>query len=126
MIGKIMHCLKHAARAIGICSYCGRALCRDCVTLPPTARLVCSAECDKALGREVITIQLLLDKNAQNARASAFYCYLTAGLSAASSVAAWYLLPSPFLISFTGACALVLSIAGFWYGRVARQSNLNR
>jgi hypothetical protein len=75
--------------------------------------------------RETRVIQLLLDKSAQSARASAFYCYLTAALSAGAAVAAWFMLPSPFLIYFTGACALVLFTAGFWYQRVARKHELD-
>jgi hypothetical protein len=55
-----------------------------------------------------------------DSKASAFYCYLCGGLSAGAAVAAWFMLPSPFLIYFTGACALVLFAAGFWYGRGAK------
>jgi hypothetical protein len=64
-------------------------------------------------------LQAILQRSVQNARASAFYCYLCAGLSAAAAVAAWFLLPSPFLIYFTGGCAAVLATAGVWYGRSA-------
>jgi len=59
----------------------------------------------------------------QSARASAFYCYVTAGLSAAAAVVAWFILPSPFLILFTAGCALVLLISGLWYGRAAQKQN---
>ena len=69
---------------------------------------------------------MLLDKTAQSARASALYCYLTAGLSAGAAVAAWFMLPSPFLIYFTAACALALFAAGFWHGRVARKHSVDR
>jgi hypothetical protein len=30
-------------------------------------------------------------------------------------------LPSPFLILFTGACAVVLIASGIWYGRGAKR-----
>jgi hypothetical protein len=60
---------------------------------------------------------MILQRSVQNARASAFYCYLCAALSAGAAIAAYYLLPSPFLIYFTGGCAAVLAIAGVWYGR---------
>ena len=85
--------------------------------------MVCSADCATASERSGKAIQMLLRHNTQSAKASAFYCYLTAGLSAAGAVAAWFMLPSPFLIYFTGACALVLFAAGFWYGRVARATD---
>ena len=84
-------------------------------------RLACSTKCESALGRQEKSLQLLIDKSSQSAKASAFYCYLTSGLSAAAAIAAWFMLPSPFLIYFTGACAVVLFAAGFWYGRVARK-----
>ena len=66
-------------------------------------------------------MELLVWKSAQSLRASAFYCYLCAGLSAAAAVGAWFMLPSPFLIYFTAACAVVLGFSGIWYGRAAKQ-----
>ena len=105
--------------------YCGRALCPACIQTPTASRLVCSNVCDAALERTERAVQLLLEKSMQNARASAFYCYLCGGLSAGAAVAAWFMLPSPFLIYFTGACALVLFAAGFWYGRGAKSPEKN-
>jgi hypothetical protein len=66
-------------------------------------------------------IQQLLAKSAQSARANAFYCYLTGALSAAASVVAWFMLPSPFLILFTGGCAVVLIASGVWHGLAAKK-----
>mgnify|MGYP000872296735 CR=1 FL=1 len=120
-----MKCFKHnASDAVAVCVHCGRAMCADCVSFRLATRIVCSADCGAGLERESQALQLLLAKSAQTARASAFYCYLTAALSAAAAVAAWFMLPSPFLIYFTGACALVLGAAGFWHGRVAKKQNL--
>jgi len=45
---------------------------------------------------------------------------VSGGLSAAAAVVAWFMLPSPFLILFTGACAAVLILSGIWYQRGAR------
>ena len=119
-----MKCFKHhAADAVAICAYCGRAMCSDCVTDQTATRVVCSDTCATGLARDSKVIQQLLDKTAQSAKASAFYCYLTGGLSAAASIAAWFMLPSPFLIYFTAGCAVVLVAAGIWYGRVARKHN---
>ncbi len=116
-----MKCIKHnSTDAVAVCMYCGRALCPACIQTPTASRLVCSNVCDAALERTERAVQLLLEKSMQNARASAFYCYLCGGLSAGAAVAAWFMLPSPFLIYFTGACALVLFAAGFWYGRGAK------
>jgi len=113
-----MKCFKHASEALGVCAYCGRAVCNECIK-PSDARLACSAECAQALVHGERVIRELLDKSAQSARASAFYCYLTGALSAAAAVGAWFLLPSPFLILFTGGCALALVASGVWYSRTA-------
>jgi hypothetical protein len=83
--------------------------------------LVCSNDCAAALVRADQAIQLVLKRSAQSARASAFYCYLTAALSAAAAVVAWFMLPSPFLILFTSGCALVLLLSGLWHGRAAQK-----
>lgn len=89
--------------------------------------MVCSAACAAALGQadaatrqlSVVTHQLLR-QSVRNSRASAVYCYLGGGLSAAGAVVAWFILPSTFLILFTGACGVVLLLSGFWYSRAAR------
>jgi len=121
-----MKCFKHnAAGAVAVCAYCGRAICPECILSSTAPRIVCSEDCSTALTRNTRTVQLLLEKNAQSAQASAFYCYLTSALSAGAAVAAWFMLPSPFLIYFTAACALVLFAAGFWYGRVAQKHGLD-
>jgi hypothetical protein len=122
-----MKCFKHnQTEAIAVCPHCGRALCPECVPTPTSARITCSAECAAALASEGEALQSLLDKSVQSARASAFYCYLCGGLSAAAAVAAWFMLPSPFLIYFTGASALALTAAGHWYGRTAKSTVTGR
>jgi hypothetical protein len=127
----IMRCLKHpTADAVATCAYCGRGVCAECIQSPTGPRIVCSTECGAALARNDDALsqlssvnQQLLQHSVRNARASAFYCYLCAGLSAAAGVVAWFMLPSPFLILFTGGCAVVLLLSGFWYGRVAKKRN---
>jgi hypothetical protein len=57
----------------------------------------------------------------QSARASALHYYLSAIVSALAAVAAWFWLPSPFLIGFAGAGALVLGATGFWHERAGRE-----
>jgi hypothetical protein len=120
-----MKCFKHdSIDAVAVCACCGRALCRDCVPAPTAARIVCSEGCAAALVGVEKALQLLLQKSAQSAKASAFYCYLCAGLSAGAAMAAWFMLPSPFLIYFTAACAVVLTLSGFWYQRAARKQSV--
>lgn len=86
--------------------------------------MVCSDDCGAALDRGERGLELILQKSMQSARASAFYCYLCGALSAGAAVAAWYMLPSPFLIYFTSGCAVALIASGLWYGRIARKTKL--
>jgi hypothetical protein len=116
-----MKCLKHHSDAVAICAYCGRAVCSDCIVSLTAPRMVCSVECGSALARDDRAVQSILQKSVQNLRASAFYCFLCGGLSAGAAVGAWFYLPQPFLIMFTGACAVVLLVSGFWYGRAAKK-----
>jgi hypothetical protein len=85
--------------------------------------MVCSSECAAALERADRAIQSILQKSVQSMNASAFYCYLCAALSAAAAIVAWFMLPSPFLILFTGGCAFVLTLSGIWYGRIAKKQS---
>lgn len=117
-----MKCFKHSTEAVGICVYCGRALCSACIQSPTAARIVCSAECGLAWDRKVQGIETLLQRSLRSAQASTAYCYLGAGLSAGGAIVAWFMLPSPFLILFTAGCALVLLLSGIWYGRASRKS----
>src|SRR5690349_6502358 len=70
------------------------------------------------LGRRLVRI---LQQSIRSAQASAFYCYLCAALSAAASVVAWFMLPSPFLILFTAGCAVALILSGIWYRHASRK-----
>lgn len=115
-----MKCLIHTGQdAVGVCAYCGRAMCAECV-VSPSGRLSCSTACADALWRGEKALETILRQSLRTARASAFYCYLCAALSASAAVVAWFMLPSPFLILFTAGCAVVLFISGIWYGLAAR------
>jgi hypothetical protein len=118
-----MKCAAHQAEAVGVCVYCGRALCADCAKTSTDHRLVCSDNCAAALTRANAAMELILQKSLQSARASAFYSYLCGGLSAAGAVGAWFYLPVPFLVWFTAGCSIVFIASGFWYGRIARKQN---
>ena len=116
-----MKCFKHKTDAIAVCAYCGRAMCEICADSPDAPRIICSTACGTALAQHDRGLQSILQKSVQGLKASAFYCYLCGGLSAASAVVAWFLLPSTFLILFTGACAVVLFASGIWYTLVSRR-----
>jgi hypothetical protein len=115
-------CLKHSGTdAVAVCCHCGRALCAECIPKPIPLRMICSTQCAEALARNEQALETILYQSRQTVQASAFYCYVCAGLSAAAAVVAWFMLPSPFLILFTGGCAVVLLISGIWYARAARK-----
>jgi len=119
-------CVTHDSEAIGVCVYCGRAVCGDCAVTGVASqkdsqpqRLICSSRCSEAAQQNEKVLRLLLQKSVENSRASAFYCYLCSLLSGAAAVVAWFMLPSPFLILFTAGCSIALLLSGWWYGRVA-------
>jgi len=121
-----MKCHHHSTEAIGVCVNCGRALCPECAPSSASAPLTCSSICAENAMQLKASLKLLLDRSAQNARASAVYCYLSAALSGGAAIAAWFWLPSPFLMAFAGGSALVLAAAGYWHGRVARKKVSHR
>lgn len=116
-----MKCLRHDLEAVGVCAYCGRALCRQCANVSGTARLACDETCAAALGRHEQALEMLVEKSLQSARANSVYYYLCGVLCVGATVAAGYWLPVPFLMWFLGATAVALIISGFWFGRVARK-----
>jgi hypothetical protein len=120
-----MKCTAHQIEAVAVCAYCGRALCADCAKPSATQRMVCSENCANTLARNDAAMQLILQKNLQNARASAFYSFLCGGLSAAGAIGAHFYLPSPFLIWFCGGCSFVFIASGIWYARIAQKQNLD-
>lgn len=116
-----MKCSKHQAEAIGVCTYCGRAMCVDCVTVPSAARLTCSEACAASLARQDTALDFLVQKSVQNARANAFYCYLCGGLSGVGAVVAYFIFQVPFLVLFMAGCAVVLVISGYLHTRASRR-----
>jgi hypothetical protein len=114
-----MKCLKHEAEAAGVCSWCGRALCRQCADASGTGRLACAEGCAPALLRQQRALESLLEKSVQTARANSVNYYICGVSSAGAAVAAWFLLPIPLLIWFLGASAAALIFSGIWLGRVA-------
>ncbi len=117
-----MKCPTHNSEAIGICAYCGRAICEKCAK-PSGRRLTCLTGCAEALARNEQALELILQKSLQNARASAYYYYLCAAACAAGSVGAWHYLPAPFLVWFMAGCSGVFVITGLWYGYLARKQS---
>lgn len=116
-----MKCSRHDLEAVGVCAYCGRALCKQCAPLPATTRLTCEEGCAAALARHDRALEVLLEKSLQSARANSVYYFLCGALCAGATVAAYYWLPVPFLMWFLGTTAVALIISGAWFGRVARK-----
>jgi hypothetical protein len=116
-----MKCPRHDQEAIGVCAYCGRGLCRQCVGNSPPARLSCDENCAAALARNCHALESLVEKSLQSARANSVYYYLCGALCAGATGAASYWMPIPFLLWFLGGTAVALIISGFWFGKVARK-----
>jgi hypothetical protein len=120
-----MKCATHQGEAIGVCAWCGRAVCAACGKSSTSRRMVCSDDCAAALTQEARAMDLILRKSLQSASASAFYSFLCGALSAGGAVGAWYYLPSPFLIWFCAGCSAVFLVSGFWYAAIARKDFTN-
>src|SRR6266404_1338147 len=116
-----MKCSPHQKEAVAVCIYCGKALCPECVTPAPGVRMACSTDCAAALANADKALRTLLHQTLQSTRASAFYCYICAGLSLSAAAVAWFMLPSPFRIWSSAGCRIVLIVAGGWCGCVAKQ-----
>jgi hypothetical protein len=117
-------CSRHELEAVGVCAYCGRAVCSQCANVSPGTRLVCLESCAAALARNDRSLEFLVEKSLQTARANSVNYYLCGILSAAATVAAWFWLPVPLLMWFLGASAVALIFSGVWLGRVARKMKL--
>jgi hypothetical protein len=116
-----MKCANHHAEANAVCAYCGRALCAECGRASPGQRTACSATCAAALTKADAAVELILQKSAQSARASALNCYLGGGIFVATGVLAAFIAPMPFLIIFPPALGIVLIISGIAYSRAAKR-----
>jgi predicted nucleic acid-binding Zn ribbon protein len=117
-----MQCSTHNSEAVAVCVWCGRAVCNVCGKPSTSGRIVCSDNCAAALGRETKAMDLILQKSLQSARASAFYSFLCAMLSAAGAIGANFYLQVPFLIWFCAGCAVVFAASGTWYAWIARKN----
>jgi hypothetical protein len=116
-----MKCLRHDLEAVGVCAYCGRALCRECAkNVSGTARLACEGTCAAALARHEHALESLVEKSLQSARANSVYYYVCGVLCVGATIASGYWLPIPFLMWFLGGTAVALIISGYWFGRVGR------
>ena len=118
-----MKCAVHNSEAIGVCAFCGRAICAACAQPPAGQRLTCSDACAAALARDDRAIRLILQKSVQSARANAVYSFLCGGVSAAGAVGAWHYYMPAFLIWFTAACSVAFIISGIWFSAVARKQS---
>jgi hypothetical protein len=116
-----MKCSKHVQDAIGVCVYCGRAVCPECRSESADPRLLCSETCAAGRERQDRAMQMILQRSEQSLHASALYCYLCGILSLLAALLAWFLLPLPFLVYFCIGCGVVLMVSGFWYGRAAKK-----
>jgi predicted nucleic acid-binding Zn ribbon protein len=114
-------CFFHPTEAVGVCAFCGRAICADCAKNFSEAQLACSENCAEILAQNENATSLLLQKMRQNAKASAVYYFLCGGFSLAAAVAAWFLFRIPFLIFFAAGSGIVFIISGFWQNRVAKK-----
>src|SRR5438552_2046071 len=117
-----MKCATHKAEAIGVCAYCGRAICSDCPSFPQSSRMACSESCALSLSRSDQAVDLLIQRSYRSARVTMQLLYL-AGIcflfAASGTVVAFhdYVL-GPILFGGIGVAFIAY---GVWLGRKAAQ-----
>ena len=71
-----MKCSRHELEAIGVCSYCGRALCKQCATAAAPARLTCEEGCATALAKHDRALEVLLGSDDVSGTQAEMYGYV--------------------------------------------------
>jgi len=103
-----MKCETHSSEATAVCTYCGRALCPQCERASSSPRIACSEACADALAKADRAIKLVLTKNIQGARITAYYGYI--------------LYPRMRVVHpMAAACGIALIAFGFSFHRLAKR-----
>ena len=117
-----MKCTTHNAEAIGVCAYCGRALCPECSKPHTNQRMACSTACAAALTKAAAADELIVSKSLSTARASALACYLLGTIFLVCAGIAHLMMPyGPFLVVFLVISGIGMIIGGVIYGRVSKK-----
>jgi hypothetical protein len=114
-----MRCLAHSAEAIGICIYCGRGVCQECVG--DSERLTCSAACAEQFAKLTVQTAGQLKAGKANIAATVLACYLSGPLFIISGIAGGAYLRSPVLFVFSTILGAALLVMGWFYARAAKE-----
>ena|SRR5437879_3233625 len=115
-----MKCATHNQDATAVCAYCGRALCSSCDQVPSSQRTACSSTCAEALSKGERAVELILSKNVQGARVTAFVLYALGMIFLVVGIMGYLLEPRMLMPNaMAGACGIALIISGFAYHRIA-------
>jgi hypothetical protein len=115
-----MKCRIHSQEAIGICPYCGRAVCASCDRVPSSGRTACSPACAEALVQGEYAAQLTLRKHVQGARVAAYFLCVSGIAFVAFAIIGYLKEPRLFMPHLLAAVfGVILTIAGVAYHRVA-------
>jgi hypothetical protein len=118
-----MKCATHKAEAIGVCAYCGRAICSECVPVPQGTRMSCSEACAHSMSRGEQAIDLILSRSLRSVKAVAQLLYFFGGCFIV--VAVWTVVglhesDMVGLILFGGGGVIFIA-AGVWYRKKTLQ-----
>lgn len=115
-----MKCAAHQQDATAVCVYCGRGLCSSCDRVASSQRTACSSTCAEALSKAERAVELVLSKNVQGARVTAYVLYALGGIFLGIGIIGHLLEPRMLMPNaMAGACGIVLIISGFAYHRIA-------
>ena len=71
-----MNCFNHdVVTACGVCTNCGRAICKDCLFVNQGGKVLCSAKCEEQDSLSVQAVFLTLKKAKDGASVSAWFLF---------------------------------------------------
>ena len=114
-----MYCFNHEEKsASGICAFCGKAICKDCINFSKFQQLACSPTCASKSSNLSETIEQISSKTNSGCIVAAWYCL---------GFGAVFIVPGIILLikgQFVGllfiAFSLASILASFGYFRVAK------
>ena len=117
-----MKCETHSSEATAVCTYCRRALCPQCERASSSPRIACSEACADALAKADRAIKLVLTKNIQGARITAYYLYILGAIFVAVGIYGYILYPRMRVVHpMAAACGIALIAFGFSFHRLAKR-----
>jgi hypothetical protein len=118
-----MNCQKHNELAFGICAYCGRAVCSQCVSPNESLPLSCSRKCLEQIELKNLALRVFIDQSKTALKVTAYMLYGFAVILFFSGIALYIVQPSSSVLSlgFLIPLGIVSLITGWLLQRTIKQ-----